>query len=493
MKSSDTFDQKESQEPTLKQKTAKGLLWGGIGSFLQQAIGLVFGVLIMRILTPNDYGLIAMLSIFTAIANSIMDSGFTTALINRNIIRNEDYNAVFWFNALAGIALYIILFFCAPLIAEFYDKPVLTNLSRLLFLSFIFSSLGIAHNAFLLKNIMAKQRSIVDSVAVLVSSGISLILALNGYIYWGLAIQVVSQSIISTLLRWFFSPWRPTLNFDFSPLREMFSFSIKMFFTNIILQVTANILSVVLGRYYGEKETGYYAQGNKWALLGTSVITNMINGVAQPVLVNAVNDKERQKNMFRKMTRFGAFVSFPCLLGFAFVGEEFIMIMVGNKWLDSLFYLQLFCIWGSISFLWYLYTNLLLVHNKSNIYMWGMLVLSVFQIVMALSLFSFGVKIMAIAYICCYFMGLFLWHYFANRIIGLRFWHVIKDLFPYFALTMSCISLCWFFTKGITDIYLRFFLKIVITIVLYSVVMWYSNSVIVKECYNYIRQKTSDS
>ena len=263
-------------EETLKDKTAKGLFWGGISTFFQQIIGMVFGIVIARILSPDDYGLVAMLAIFSAIANTIMDSGFTTALINKKTIRHEDYNAVFWFSAFCGIVIYMILFLAAPLIAQFYNKPVLLNLSRVLFLSFLISSFGIAHNAILFKKLKVKQRGIIDVVAVSVSGGVGLIFALLGFAYWGLAIQLVSQCLVATLLRWYFSGWRPTLSFDLSPIKEMFGFSSKILFNNILGQVNMNIFSVLLGKFYTDTDTGYYSQGNKWMVLGNMTISNMI-------------------------------------------------------------------------------------------------------------------------------------------------------------------------------------------------------------------------
>ena len=331
-------------EETLKDKTAKGLFWGGISTFFQQIIGMVFGIVIARILSPDDYGLVAMLAIFSAIANTIMDSGFTTALINKKTIRHEDYNAVFWFSAFCGIVIYMILFLAAPLIAQFYNKPVLLNLSRVLFLSFLISSFGIAHNAILFKKLKVKQRGIIDVVAVSVSGGVGLIFALLGFAYWGLAIQLVSQCLVATLLRWYFSGWRPTLSFDLSPIKEMFGFSSKILFNNILGQVNMNIFSVLLGKFYTDTDTGYYSQGNKWMVLGNMTISNMIQGVAQPVLVEVADDKERQKKVFRKMLRFGAFISFPVLLGLAFVAKEFILLTVGEKWLNSVPYLQILTI-----------------------------------------------------------------------------------------------------------------------------------------------------
>ena len=482
-------EQVQSQEPTLKEKTAKGLFWGGISTFVQQLIGMFFGIVIARILSPDDYGLVAMLAIFTAIANMIMDSGFSVALINRGTIIHKDYNAVFWFNIFAGIGMYIVLFFCAPLIADFYDQPVLTNLSRILFLSFVFAGAGIAHNAILLKKLQAKQRGIIDMVSVFFSGSIGLILALNGFAFWGLAIQQVIQTCISVVLRWYFSQWKPTFQFDFSPLKEMFGFSIKLFITNVFMQITSNLFSAVLGKLYGKAETGYYAQGSKWAGLSHFVIIGTINSIAQPVLVEAKTDLSRQLKIFRKMIRFGALITFPVLLGFAFASREFILITVGEKWLHSVIYVQLFSVWGVNSYLSSLYILLMLSHEKSTVYMNMMVALFVSQLICLFLCSSYGILVMVCVYIGLYVFSTLGWHYFAHKLIGLTIKDVIMDMFPYISTTIISIGLAWFLSMGVENIYLKFIIKILSMAIIYCAILWRADSVIFKESLNYLKGK----
>jgi len=473
-------------EKTLKQKTAKGLFWGGISNGFQQVIGAVFGIFIARILSPDDYGMVGMLAIFIAIANTIMESGFSTALINRKEIRHEDYNAVFWFSLLAGVIMYVILFVSAPLIARFYDKPELINLSRLLFLSFLIVSAGLAHNAIMFKKIMAKERAKIDIAAVLVSGAAGIILALNGFAYWGLAIQAVSFTLIGTLLRWYYSPWKPTFTFNFAPLKEMFGFSFKLFLTNIFMQISNNIFSVLLGKFYDPKQVGYYSQGNKWVILSSTTIGGMINGVALPIFAECMDDKDRQLNIFRKMLRFGALISFPAMLGLAFIGKEFILITVGEKWLDSVLYLQLLCIWGAAAYIWLLYIYLLMSYGKSNVYLYGNIVTCILQLACAAVLFPFGIFPMLIAYVICYFISILIWHYFVNKLIGIRLWQVLKDILPYLAITAGCFFIAWFFTQNVQNIYLLCTLKIGIVATLYILIMKCSRSAIFKESMEFL-------
>ena len=473
-------------EETLKDKTAKGLFWGGISTFFQQIVGMVFGIIIARILNPDDYGLVAMLTIFSAIANTIMDSGFTTALINKKTIRHEDYNAVFWFSAFCGIIIYVILFFAAPLIAKFYNQPVLLNLSRVLFLNFLISSLGIAHNALLFKQLKVKQRGLTDVVAVIVSGMVGLILALLGFAFWGLALQLVSQCLTATLLRWYFSNWRPSFSFNFSPIKEMFGFSSKILLNNILGQVNANILSVLLGKFYTETDTGFYSQGYKWMQLGNMVVANMIQGVAQPVLVEVKSDKERQKKVFRKMLRFGAFVSFPALLGLAFVAREFILITVGEKWQESVPYLQILSISTSFSFIVYLYNNLLFSYGKSNVILYGNILFYCLNLSLALCLVSWGIYPMIIG---CSFLTIIQclgWHFCGGKYINIHTSELLRDILPFLLLILLCFVFSWLITIGISNLYILFFTKIIIVILLYIFILWKMKSVILKESLSFL-------
>ncbi|GHT31162.1 lipopolysaccharide biosynthesis protein [Bacteroidia bacterium] len=469
-------------ESSLKEKTAKGLFWGGLSNFFQQIVGAIFGIAIARILSPGDYGLIGMLAIFIAISNTIMESGFTAALINKKEIKHEDYNAVFWFGALAGIVIYVLLFFSAPLIARFYDKPILIPLSRLLFLSILIASLGFAHNAILIKKLMVKERAKIDVTAVTISGAAGLLLALSGFAYWGLAVQAILMSAISISLRWYLAPWKPTFrHIDFKPLKSMLGFSSKLFLTSIFMQINSNIFSVLLGRFYGEKQVGYYAQGFKWMQLGSAVISGMVSSVAQPVFVVVNDDKERQRQVFRKMIRFGAFVSFPLMLGLAFIGREFILITVGKEWIESIPFLQIFCIYGAFSFIHTLYYILLTSFGKSSIIMWYTISISLLIIAIALFMINFGIFQMAIAYVFVSILGFFGWHIFARKLIDLQLTQVFKDILPYFIITVGCFFIAWAATLNIQNIYFLCASKVAISAIFYVLIMKYSRSTIFKE------------
>lgn len=473
-------------EPTLRDKTAKGLFWGGIGNGVQQVLVLIFGIFFARILDENDYGLVGMLSIFTAIGAAIMDSGFTMALINRKGFKHEDYNSVFWFSLTAGTGMYIILFFCAPLIAVFFDEPELTNLSRVLFLWILLGSTGVAHNAVLLKKLMVKERAKIDITAITISQIIGIILAIKGFGYWALVYQTVLYALIGNILRWYYSGWRPSLSFHIQPLKEMLPFSIKILATGIFTQINLKIISVLLGRFYTKREVGFYTQGDKWATIGYGLLGNILRGVAQPILSEVSDNIDRQRHVFRKMLRFTAFISFPAMLGLALIAEEFIVITVTDKWLPSVSVLQLMCIMGAVNPISSLYSHLVITHGKSNIQLFNTIAMGAVQIIAILCTLPFGLYYMVMAFVVVNILWVFIWHYFAWKYIKITLFQAAKDIMPYLLTASGAMVITYFVTLSIENIYLLLGAKVIIAAALYSLMMWLSNSVIFRESIHYL-------
>jgi O-antigen/teichoic acid export membrane protein len=474
---------------TLKQKTAKGLFWGGISSGVQQLISLGFGIYLARVLAVDDYGLVGMLAIFSGLAAAIINSGFSVALINKKEATHQDYNAVFWFAFFAGLFLYILLFFSAPLIAHFFRRPELINISRILFLNFLLMGIGFVPYTVMIKQLMIKQQAMIDIASALVSSTIGIILAINGFAYWALVIQYVVLMFLGTALRCVVSPYRPTFNIDFTPLKSMVSFSVKLFITDIFSQVNTHLFSFILGKFYDAIQLGYYSQGQKWMGMGQQLIRGMMHPVSQPILVQIQEERERQVVILRKLIRFGAFISFPLLLGLAFVGKEFILIAIGEKWLPSVPFLQLFCIWGAFCYLWTIFTNLLFTHGKSNIHMYITLFTGILQLVTALCTYHLGIFSMISAYVIVNFIGLLAYQYYVKRLIGLCLRDILKDISIYLAITLACFSITWLITRNIENSYYLLGTKIIISASLYIFVLKISNSVIFKESVEFLKKK----
>ncbi len=479
-------------EQSLKEKTAKGLFWGGLSNGIQQLLNLFFGIFLARILNAEDYGMVGMLTIFSAIAAVLQEGGFISALTNRKDTTHKDYNAVFWFSTLCSITLYIILFLSAPYIADFYNIPELTPLARYSFLGFIIASLSIAPRALLFKHLKTKENAIIYLTALIISGLISIIMALNGFAYWGIATQSLVYVTIITILNFYFAKWKPTLDFDFTPIKEMFGFSNKLLITNIFNIINNNLFSVLLGKFYNENEVGNYTQANKWNGMGHTTVTGMINSIAQPVLTGISDDATRQLAVFRKLLRFTAFVSFPAMLGLSFVSKEFILITITDKWLASANILQLLCIWGAFIPICSLFSNLIISRGRSSIYMINTITLSILQLITACIIYPYGINWMLRIFVSINILWLFVWFFFARREISLTLKDMIKDISPYLLLSVALIILAYYVTLPITNIYLNFIAKIIIVAGGYGLVLWKMKSVIFRECINFILRKRQD-
>ncbi|WP_455664539.1 lipopolysaccharide biosynthesis protein [Phocaeicola sp.] len=476
-------------EQSLKEKTAKGLFWGGLSNGVQQLLNLFFGIFLSRILTPDDYGMVGMLSIFSLIAGSLQESGFIAALVNKREISHKDYNAVFWFSTGLSACLYLILFFCAPLIAKFYNTPQLTALARYSFLGFFIASLGIAHSAYLFRNLMVKQKAIAVTIGLIASGTIGVTMAFLGFAYWGIATQSIVYVGTVNICYWRFSPWRPTLSFDFRPLKGMLSFSSKLLATNIFNHINNNILTVILGKFYSGQEVGYFTQANKWNSMGYSVVSGTVNSVAQPVLSTLSDDRERQQRAFRKMLRFTAFISFPAMLGLSLIAPELIVLSITDKWLPSASILQLLCIGGAFIPITNLYSNLIISKGKSNIYMWNTICLGIIQLVTMLLLYPYGIRTMISIYVAINICWLLVWHYFVWREIRLSLFMALKDVLPFAVIAAGVMAAAYYITIGITNLYLLIISKILIAALLYTAIMWLSRSVTFRESLHYIIKK----
>lgn len=441
---------------TLKEKTAKGLFWGGLSSTVQQLLGIVFGIILARRLNQSDFGMIAMITIFQLIGNDLQNSGFKVALANLRQPTDRDYNSVFWFNILMGGTLYVLLFFLAPFIADFYHIPSLTPLARYAFLSIVFASFGTAQSAWLFKNLHAKQQAKAGMMAVLISSSVAVAMAYMGFAYWALATQTNLYILLCTALYWHYSPWRPTFSSSkaatqrskfksptgvqgeksnvqnpsddsialstplnpsqplstepqalsqphrrclstfievLRPALRMFRFSVKLLISQVLTDINNNVLNILLGRFYGRHDTGNYNQAFQWSTKGSNIIQSMVQQVAQPVLVSIDNEHERQLHVLRKMMRFAAFLSFPLLFGLSLVSHEFIVTLLGEKWAQSAHYLRLLAVASAFLPLSTLLANVVITKGRSNIFMYVNLALAICQTATMLTIYHFQISL----------------------------------------------------------------------------------------------------
>lgn len=474
---------------TLKEKTAQGLLWGGLNSGIQQLVGLAFGIVLGRLLSPSDYGMMAMISIFSLVATALQDSGFRTALTNIEHPKHEDYNSVFWFNIIMASSLYVILFLAAPLIGEYYHTPRVVPLCRYAFLSIVIASLGTAQSAYLFKHLRAKQQAEAGALAVILSSLTGVGMAFAGMAYWSLATQGLVYVGINTLLQWHFSPWRPSIHgITFAPVRRMFRFSCKILATTIMTHVNNNVLNILLGHYFTPRDTGNYNQAYQWNTKCYSLVQSMVAQVAQPVLVSLNGEEGRQKDVFRKMMRFTAFITFPLLFGFGLVAKEFIVTAIGEKWLASAQLIQILCLSGAAMPLSTLFSNMIISKGRSGTFFWCTFTLGLVQIATMIMIWPMGIRWMVVAYTLLNTSWLLVWLFFVRRLIGYGYWMFFCDVMPFALAAAGVMGVAYVATMPLSNLIALLISRFIIAVVLYYVVMKLARVKILAECERFVKR-----
>lgn len=474
---------------TLKEKTAKGLFWGGLNNGVQQLLNLLFGIFLARLLSQSDYGIIGMIAIFSSLATTLQGGGFASAINRKKDVCHDDYNAVFWTSVSISAAIYIILYVCSPLIADFYGMPELIPLSRYTFLGFLIASVGIAPAAYMFRNMMVREMAILQISSIFIAGVVGTIMAYSGFSYWGLATQNNICILVGAVMYYYFTGWRPSLKIRLSPIRGMLAFSSKLIITNIFNIINANIFSVILGKKYLPRDVGNYTQANKWNNMGSSFISGMLSNVAQPVFARVNDDKERQKRVFRKLLRFTAFISFPAMFGLALVAKEFIVILLTEKWLESALMMQMLCIAGAFAPLSSLFSNLIITRGHSTTYMWCSIALCLIQLLAVILSAGYGIERMIQCYVIINIVWLFVWHYYTHQEICLRLSELIKDVSPYFLLTLLIVAAAAQLTVNIANIYLSLVLKVVFVTVSYFISLWLLGSTIFQDLITAIKNR----
>ena len=440
---------------------------------VSQLLNIFFGIYLANILGPDDYGPIGMLAIFTAIAGSLQDSGFVVAIANRKTVGHDDYNAVFWFNILISLFMYAVLYACAPLIADFFNQPELVALSRYNFLGFVVAGFSIAPSAYLFRELKVKQKSISLLLSITISGITGIVLAMNGYSYWGIATQSIMYVFVRSIVCWWFTPWRPSFKVNFSPLRYLFAFSYRLLITNIFLRINWNIFSFILGgnRHYTRVDVGNYTKAAEWMCMGSEIVNGMVNNIAQPVFAKVADDGERQLRVFRKMLRFTAFISFPLLFGLSLVAPQIIVIAITDKWIESAYMLRVLALWGAFMPIQSMFTNLLISRGCSAIYMWGTVIQGIIVLLLLVAMAPWGIEAMMFGYVIFNIMWLFVWRHYAGVEIGLSIYMFLCDMFPYALLSALVMAFTGYITCSIENLYFLLLSRMAVAAILYIVIL----------------------
>lgn len=430
----------------LKHDTVKGLFWSSVERFSVQGVSFVVMLVIARILSPADYGLVGMLSIFMAIAQCLIDSGFSNALIRKQDRTELDYNTVFYFNIVISTALYGILFIIAPWVSEFYDEPILTSLMRVLCITIVINSFASVQRTDFTARIDFKTQARVSFIAAVTSGAVGIILAIKGFGVWTIVSQQITSATVSTILLWVFATWYPKLQFSWKSFHEMFSYGSKLLASSLLDTTYNNIYPIVIGKIFAASTLGFYTRARHFAELSSSNITGIIQRVTFPVLSKLQDDDERLQRNYRKLLRMSAFIIFPMMCLLAAVSKPLIVILIGEKWEFCYVLLIPIC----FSMMWFpihaINLNLLQVKGRSDLFLKLEIIKKCLGVTVLCLSIPFGIVVMCYAQIGTSLISLVINTYYTGKLINVGFIRQMRDLSG--TLTLSLIVFTIVFIGG---------------------------------------------
>jgi O-antigen/teichoic acid export membrane protein len=422
---------------SLKKKTAKGVLWSSIERFSVQGIMFVVMIIMARLLTPNDYGLVGMLSVFIAISQSLIDSGFSQALIRKQDRTEVDNSTVFYFNIVVGIVLYLILFVCAPLISDFYNEPELTQVMRVVGIVLILNSLCIVQRALLTVNLNFRVQAKASLSAALISGIVGIATAYNGMGVWAIVFQQLTSYVINSALLWYFSKWAPKLVYSWKSFKELFSFGSKLLASGLIDTFYTNMYQLVIGKVFSASALGYYTRAHQFGSFPSSNITGILQRVTYPVLCTIQDDDSRLASVYRRFLRVSAFVVFPLMMGLSAVARPTILVLLKDQWLFAATLLQILC----FSMMWYpihaINLNLLQVKGRSDLFLKLEIWKKIVGVIILCITIPMGLIAMCVGSFFSSMISLFINTYYTGKLINVGYVRQMRDLIPTFLLSVA--------------------------------------------------------
>lgn len=432
-------------EQGIKDKTIKGVAWSGIDNVVQFGVTFVVSIVLARLLTPDDYGLIGIITIFTAVCTAIINGGFTTALIRKQQVTDIDYNTVFISNLVTSIVLYVLIYFISPLIADFFHREELISLTRVVSLGLIIGALALVQQTRLTKRIDFKSQTKITIVASVLSGIIGIVMAFMAFGVWALVVQHLSSQLIRTLLLIKINRWFPSLSFSCQSFKSLFGFGWKMMVSSLLDTVWKELYQVVVGRFYNPATLGQYTRSKQFSQLFSSNLTQVIQRVTFPVLSSIQDDKSRMVDAYRRIIKVTMFITAICMFFLGAISEPLLYCLIGPQWHEAAIYLPLICIAGSTYPLQALNLNILEVEGRSDLFL-GLEIVKKIIALVPLSVGAFiGILPMLYVNLIVVVIAYFLNSYYSGKFIGYSSWMQVKDIAPsYIIATIIAVSVFLF-------------------------------------------------
>ncbi len=446
MRKFDYYCSLKMAEQSLKDKTVKGTFWSAADAFLGQGVTFIVGLILARLLSPEDYGLLGIVTIFTTILVGFVDCGFGNSLVRKKDVNDDDYNTMFYMNMLLSVIMYLLLFFASPYIASFFDRPQLVSLVRITGLILIIQAISYVQNVILSKRIDFKTKTKASLISAVVSGAIGIGMAFSGFGVWSLVGQQLSRQAIFTICMWLFIRWIPKRKFSTSSLHYMWGFGWKLMLSGFLDRLWNQLNQAVVGKFYSPSTLGQYTRSQEYANLFSSNLTQIIQRVSFPVLSEVQEDKERMVRGYRRIIKDTMFVSCIIMISMGAVAEPLIYCLIGPQWKEAATFLPFICIWMSLFPLHSINLNMLQVQGRTDVFLYLEIIKKIISIIPILLGIFVGIYWMLLCNIFVGFIAFFLNSYYTGKKLGYSSWMQLKDIAPSFGISLL-IAISVFFLK----------------------------------------------
>ena len=430
-------------EPSLKDKTIHGVGWSAVDNVAQHAVSFIVSIVLARLLSPDDYGLLGLIAIFTAVCTSLINCGFNNALIRKKNVTDDDYNTVFIVNLGMSLLLYAVVYVCAPFIARFFERAELVHLTRVSSLGMIINALAIVQQTRLTKSIDFKTQTKITLIASTTSGIIGIVMAFMGYGVWSLVAQGLVGQGLRTILLWIYNHWIPKLRFSKSSFNDLFGFGWKLMVSGLLDTIWKELYQVVVGKFYSPAALGQYTRAKSFSQMFSSNLTSVIQRVTYPVLSNIQDDKVRMIAAYRRIIKTTMFITAISMFSLGAISEPLLYCLIGPKWHEAATYLPLICVAGSLYPLHAINLNMLQVQGRSDLF----LGLEIVKKIIGLGPLFVGafVGIMPMLYtnLATGLIAYFLNSYFPGKLLGYNSWMQIKDIAPSYGIALVIALTVW--------------------------------------------------
>ena len=458
---------------SLKSQSLSGIKWSAIERFGVQGIQFIIGLILARLLSPSDYGIIGMLAIFMAISQTIIDSGFSKALIQKQDRTEVDFSTAFFFNIVVGIVCYLSLFFSSPFIATFFNEPILKDVLRVLAINLFLNSLAVVPVAKLSIKVDFKTQSKASIISTLLSGTLGIILAYRGVGVWALVAQSVSHSFVNIVLLWSFLKWKPQWKFSWESFKKLFGYGSNVLVAGIISTIYANINTLVIGKFYAPKDLGFFTRGQQFPSLLSTNLTSIVQRVSFPILSKIQDNDNRLASVYRDYIKISSLAIFFLLIFLSSIAAPLISFLLTDKWIDAVKYLQVFCYALMFDHICVINLNLLYVKGKTNLVLrLEVIKKSIAFIVLILSI-PFGVFAICLSQVIYTQVAVYINTYYTGKLLNLGYFKQLRDYIPYFILAHVACFPCWLIQRidSLHPLISMFFCG-VIAVVIYIILLY---------------------